>query len=318
MNQDNKPVQNTVDPKTVKPEVLGQLRTEKVGNPGMLIAFLAIIVIVLLILPIGSSMLQNPKSPLYKLIYGSTEVVINEEENENKFDDGSLIQVLDSSSNIKYGNLVMKNFSLAVGEVQCDVYSYNDILDLDDSSIFMNIYSTKEEDSLIGHIKLTGKDYDSTTTRVTFYNPKLKFNQTHTYYGKLTTLKEESDYPSYTVSSDESGIGSVTCKRNTREIEYVFENNYLIAINDTVTEKVRNYSSKNYLSLLQEYLDKADILGSKYASVTEEEEGFTYLSKIDLRGYTYPDKFTDTNYYKENTLAKVIVYSEIGKGYDCE
>ena len=78
MNQDNKPVQNTVDPKTVKPEVLGQLRTEKIGNPSMLIAFLAIIVIVLLLLPIGSSMLQNPKSPLYKLVYGSTDVVIDE------------------------------------------------------------------------------------------------------------------------------------------------------------------------------------------------------------------------------------------------
>jgi len=318
MNQDNKPVQNTVDPKTVKPEVLGQLRTEKVGNPSMLIAFLAIIVIVLLLLPIGSSMLQNPKSPLYKLVYGSTDVVIDENNTKSEFDDGSKIQVLDSASNIKYGNLILKNFSLAVGEINCDIYSYNGILDLDNDSIFMNIYSTNEESSLIGYIKLIGKDYDSTTQRVTFYNPKLKFNQTHTYYGKLVTLKDESAYPLYTVSSDESSIGSVTCKRNTREIEYVFENNYLISINDTVKEKVKNYTSAKYLELLKEYQTKADILGSEYASVNEEEEGFTYLSKIDLRGYTYPDKFTDTNYYKENTLAKVIVYSQIGKGYDCE
>ncbi len=318
MNQDNKPVHNTVDAKSIKPEVLGHLRTEKIGNPSMLIAIIAIIVIVLLLLPIGSSLLQNPKSPLYKFVYGSTDTVITEDDVKSEFDDGSLIQVLDSASNIKYGNLVLKNFSLSVGEINCDVYSYNGILDLDNDSIFMNIYSTNEESSLIGHIKIIGKDYDSTTQRVTFYNPKLKFNQTHTYYGKLITLKDDSDYPNYTVSSDESGIGSVTCKRNTREIEYVFENNYLIAINDTVTEKVKKYSSKNYLSLLQEYLDKAEILGYKYASVTEEEEGFTYLSKIDLRGYTYPDKFTDTNYYKENTLAKVIVYSQVGKGYDCE
>ena len=318
MNQDNKPVQNTVDAKSIKPEVLGHLRTEKIGNPSMLIAFIAIIVIVLLLLPIGSSMLQNPKSPLYKLLYGGTDVVVDENNTKDEFDDGSSIQLLDSSSNIKYGNLILKNFSLAVGEIQCDIYSYNGILDLDSDSIFMNIYSTNEESSLIGHIKLTGKDYDSTTTRVAFYNPKLKFNQTHSYYGKLTTLKSEADYPSYTVSSDESGIGSVTCKRNTREIEYVFENNYLISINDTVKEKVKNYSSKNYLLLLKEYQDKADILGINYASVTEEEEGFTYLSKINLKGYSYPSNFDDTNYYKENTLAKVIVYSQEGKGYDCE
>ena len=182
----------------------------------------------------------------------------------------------------------------------------------------MNRNNSTEEKDFIGHVKLTGKDYDSTVTSVTLLNPKLKFNNTHTYYGKLVTLEKEDDYPSYTVSSDESGIGSVTCKKDTREIEYVFQNGYLIEIDDKVKEKVRSYTSKEYLELLKEYTTKANTLGSKYASVTEEEEGFTYLSKIDLKGFTYPKEFDDTNYYKENTLAKVIVYSETGKGYDCE
>ena len=316
MNQEpNKTIQKTND---IKPEVLGQLRTEKVGNPSMLIAFLAIIVIVLFLLPIGSKMLQNPKSPLYKLVYGSQEVVIDEDKNKDEFYDGSIIQELSSSANIKYGNLVIKNFSLSTGKINCDIYSYNGILDLDNSNIFMNVYSSSEEKDLLGHVKLTGKDYDSTVTSVTLLNPKLKFNNTHTYYGKLVTLKTDNDYPSYTVSSDESGIGSVTCKKDTREIEYVFQNNYLIEINDQVKEKVRSYTSKEYLDLLKEYTLKANTLGSSYASVTEEEEGFTYIAKIKLQGYTYPSTFDDTNYYKGDTLAKVIVYSETGKGYDCE
>ena len=316
MNQDNKPIQNSVDPKTVKPEVLGQLRTEKIGNPSMLIAFAAIIAIVLLLLPIGSTMLQNPNSALYKMIYGKQEEVIQDDKKE-EFEDGTKIQELRSDTSLKVGNLIIKNFTLSTGTVQCEISSFNGILDLDSEDYYMNLYSSSKEADLIGYVKLTGKDYDSTTTPVTLYNQSLKFNTTHTYYGKVIKKSGEKDYDAYDVNSDESGIGSITCKRNTREIEYVFENNYLIQINDQVREKVRNYKNDEYLSLLKTYQDKAKVIGSS-ATVTEEEEGFTYLAKLNMKGFKLPDGLDDTNYYKENTLAKVIIYSEIGKGYDCK
>lgn len=315
MNQDNKPIQNNIDPKSVQPEVLGQLRSEKIGNPSMLIAIAAIITIVLLLLPIGSAMLQNPNSPLYKLIYGTQEEV--EDDKVNEFEDGTVIHELRTDTVLKVGNLVIKNFVLGNGEVNCEIYSYNGILDLDNSDYYLNIYSSPEEKDLVGYVKIIGKDYDSTSTPVTLYNQTLKFNTTHTYYGKVVKKNSEADYDAYNVNSDESGIGSITCKRNTREIEYVFENNYLIQINDSVREKVRNYKSEEYLSLLKTYQNKASILGS-VASVTEEEEGFTYLAKLNMKNYKLPDNLNDTNYYKENTLAKVIIYSEIGKGYDCK
>lgn len=315
MNQDNKPIQNNIDPKSVQPEVLGQLRSEKIGNPSMLIAIAAIITIVLLLLPIGSAMLQNPNSPLYKLIYGVQEEV--EDDKVNEFEDGTVIHELRTDTVLKVGNLVIKNFVLGNGEVNCEIYSYNGILDLDNSDYYLNIYSSPEEKDLVGYVKIIGKDYDSTSTPVTLYNQTLKFNTTHTYYGKVVKKNSEADYDAYNVNSDESGIGSITCKRNTREIEYVFENNYLIQINDSVREKVRNYKSEEYLSLLKTYQNKASILGS-VASVTEEEEGFTYLAKLNMKSYKLPDNLNDTNYYKENTLAKVIIYSEIGKGYDCK
>ena len=315
MNQDNKSIQNNIDPKSVQPEVLGQLRSEKIGNPSMLIAIAAIITIVLLLLPIGSAMLQNPNSPLYKLIYGVQEEV--EDDKVNEFEDGTVIHELRTDTVLKVGNLVIKNFVLGNGEVNCEIYSYNGILDLDNSDYYLNIYSSPEEKDLVGYVKIIGKDYDSTSTPVTLYNQTLKFNTTHTYYGKVVKKNSEADYDTYNVNSDESGIGSITCKRNTREIEYVFENNYLIQINDSVREKVRNYKSEEYLSLLKTYQNKASILGS-VASVTEEEEGFTYLAKLNMKSYKLPDNLNDTNYYKENTLAKVIIYSEIGKGYDCK
>lgn len=315
MNQEPKTeVQNKVDPKTIHAEVLGHLRTEKVGNPSMLIAFIAIITVVLLVLPIGSSMLQNPKSFLYKLVYKDFEQVIDENKVKNDFDDGSKTNALNATSNIKFGNLILQNFSLSVGRVECDIKSYSGILDLDNDSIFMNIYSSSDESKLIGYIKITGKDYDSNVTRVTFENSKLSFNSKVTYFGKLVKLENDNDYPTFNVNDDNSLI----CKKGNREIEYHFDNNYLISINDKVVEKVRFYSSSKYLELLKEYRDKSKLLGLSNVSVTEEEEGFTYLAKLNLKDYKYPEKFDDKNYYEENTLAKVIVYSQIGKGYDCK
>ena len=314
MNQEPKnEVQNKIDPKTIQPEVLGHLRTEKIGNPSMLIAFLAIIVIVLLILPLSTSMLQNPNSFLFKLIYKQTDVVIDEDKVKSDFDDGSKPSVLNATSNIKFGNLILQNFSLSSGKVECDIKSYSGILDLDNDSIYMNIYSSSDETNLIGYIKLTGKDYDSNITRKTFENSKLSFNSRITYYGKLFKLESESDYPSFSVNED----GTLICKKNNREIEYIFDNNYLIGIKDSVFEKVKSYSSTKYLELLKEYRDKSKLLGNG-TSVTEEEEGFTYLANINLKGFKYPEEFDDKNYYEENTLSKVIVYSQIGKGYDCK
>ena len=84
-----------------------------------------------------------------------------------------------------------------------------------------------------------------------------------------------------------------------------------------------NESKDMSIDLLSEYLVMAsELLHLKskllLGKTDEEEEGFTYIAKIKLQGYTYPSTFDDTNYYKGDTLAKVIVYSETGKGYDCE
>ena len=310
---------NKVDPKTVQAEVLGHLRTEKIGNPSLLFAFLAIIAIVLILLPLATSMLQNSNSFLYKLIYKDDEVVeVDTPTSSDEFLDGTTIQKLSNSTSLKANDLVMKNFGLSQGQVECTIYSYNGILDLDEQETYLKIYSSEEEDSLIGYVKVTGNGYDSNETAVTLYNKSLSFNASHSYYGKIVTYTSDSDYPTYDAPADEYGIGSVTCTLDNRSIEYTFQNNYLLSIKDTDSYKVATVGNEKYLTLLSEFNTKADALGSDIASVIEEEEGFTYNANINLKGYTYPESVTDTNYYNENSLAKVIVYAEIGKGFDCE
>ena len=305
---------NKVDPKTVQPVVLGQLRTEKIGNPSLLFAFVAIIAVVLILLPIGTKLLQQPNSFLYKLVYPNAPVVIEEKNNEVL--DGKIINKLTQSTKIKAYDIVLSNFVLSQGQVKCNISSFSGVLNLDEKEIYLEIYSSKEG-SLMGQVKLVGNDYDNQETSITLYNRNLNFNPTLPYYGKIVEMNE-SMYPSYDVSADETGFGTLTCKRDTRTIEYKFKNNYLIGMSDTVTYKKKNYKDADYLNLYTEYVNKAVLIGPEYANVNEEEEGFTFRSNLSLETYEYAPTFNDNNYYKADVLAKVIVYAQTGKGYDCK
>ncbi len=329
MNQDtNNSTQNTttntvninkVDPKTVQAEVLGQLRTEKVGNPSLLFAFLAIIAVVMALLPLGTKMLQNSNSFLYKLVYGQQgTVVVDPTEEEDEVKDGRVINELTPSTILKVENLIVKNFSLSNGKVNCTISSYNGIIKLDEQETYLELFSSTNEADKIGYVKLTGEEYDYQEKDVTLYNKDLSFNQTHSYYGRIVTMSE-ADYPTFDVETDATGFGNLTCTKDSREIIYVFQNNYLVKMSDVESYKVSDFkSNEDYLKAFSTYTEKANTLGSSYASINEEEEGFTYRANIDLAGYSYPSTFKDNNYYKENTLAKVIVYAQKGKGFDCK
>lgn len=328
MNQDtNNSTQNTnaqtqvqinkVDPKTVQAEVLGHLRTEKVGNPSLLFAFLAIIAVVMALLPLGTKMLQNPNSFLYKIVYGEQPVV---NPNENPTDDkelnGAEINLLTSNTKLRLDNLIVQNFQLSNGKVRCQIYSYTGTINLDEKEMYLEIFGSKNENDKVGYVKLIGDEYDYQAKDVVLYNQGLSFNQTHSYYGRIFTMNE-ADYPTYDVETDSTGYGTLTCTKDSREIIYVFQNNYLVSMSDVESYKVSDYSNEEYLKLYSTYSDKATLLGNN-AKVVEEEEGFTYRANINLAGYTYPNGFKDNNYYKENTLAKVIVYAQKGKGFDCK
>lgn len=305
---------NKVDPKTVQPVVLGQLRTEKIGNPSLLFAFIAIIAVVLILLPIGTKLLQQPNSFLYKLVYPNAPVVI--EENNNEVLNGKVINKLTQSTKIKAYDIVLSNFVLSQGQVQCNISSFSGVLNLDEKEIYLEIYSSKEG-SLMGQVKLVGNDYDNQETSITLYNKNLNFNPTLPYYGKIVEMTE-SMYPTFDVLADDTGFGTLTCTRDTRTIQYKFKNNYLIGMSDTVTYKKKNFKDADYLNLYTEYVNKATLIGPEYANVNEEEEGFTFRSNLSLETYEYAPSFNDNNYYKADVLAKVIVYAQTGKGYDCK
>ena len=129
---------------------------------------------------------------------------------------------------------------------------------------------------------------------------------------------KDSDYPNVEMTTDESGIGSITCKKDNRSIEYIFKNNYLIGIKDNVTVKIADQETSNdYLNLKRIYDEKALSLG-KVATNEEGIDGFTFSADMDLENYKVPTTIKDYEYYALDTEAKIVRYAETGKGFDCE
>ena len=67
-NVNNSSVNNAVDPRTVNAEVIGELRKDKIGRPILVLEIFGLFIIVLIALPIVTSMLNDENSALYQLI----------------------------------------------------------------------------------------------------------------------------------------------------------------------------------------------------------------------------------------------------------
>jgi hypothetical protein len=148
----------------------------------------------------------------------------------------------------------------------------------------------------------------------------MTFNPDMTYYGKIVEMLPEN-YENVTINSDESGIGTMTCKKGHSEFVYTFNNNFLIKIDNTESVYLEEVSTQNYMNYLEDFRKKADLF-TPNSSVTEypDPNRFEYKASIDLEapGYILPDNLKDSNYYKLDTEAKIVRYGMIGKGYVCE
>jgi len=307
-----------VDPRTIEAEIIGELRKDKIGRPILVVQMFIIFGIVLISLPIFTSLLNNPSSFLYKMFNSngiSDAPVTPSDDKREEFLNGGVEQQLASSTNMKFENIVMRNFTLNGNYLNCEMYSYNGVLNLDKENYFLEIYSSGSKNK-IASVKLVGS-FDNQVQKVSLTANQLSFNGNYSYVGKIVEMKD-ADYPSYTVPSDESGVGSMICSMDGRSIEYTFKNNYLISIKDNVKVVLSEQKdSQAYLNLKKSYEDKANNLGVN-AEVEEVADGFSFTSVLDSENYKVPSSVVDYNYYLLDTEAKVINYTLNGKGFDCK
>lgn len=309
--KDNVEKENYTDPRNVQAEVIGELRKEKIGRPMIVIELAILFIIVLIGLPIVNSMMQDENSVLYKFLNGSnTSPNIT---TKQAYLDGSKEQSLLSTTVMKSGNIILKNFSLYNNTVKMTISSFNNVINLDEEEYYFEILSSKNNSKLAA-IKLTGTyDYQEKTVE---FKTLTNFNSNITYVGKIVLLKDE-DYPDYKLQTDESGIGGITCKKDSREIEYIFYNDKLMSINDTQVITKNGLTDEEYLNKKSEY-DKLVINMRNLATLEETSDGLLYKANIDLEKSTVPTNVVEYNYYVKDTNVKKVHYAMTGKGFDCK
>ncbi len=315
-------VPERVDPRSIHAEVIGELRKEKIGKPILVVEMFLLFGIVLIGLPFLYSMLNDENSTLYKLVHKSEmggEVVNTTTTTlvHGEYQDGKQATLLSTSTKISAYNIQLENFKLGSNDLTFDVSVYTGTMDLDAEDYYLEIYS--RDGQKITAIKLIGS-YDATKKTVTMKAGDLAFNNTLSYQGKIVKMEEE-DYPDVEIANEDpaTNIGTLTCTLDGETLEYTFQNKYLIEIKDTVNlSKTTNQDT--YINELSNYTKEASTLGADIASVSENDDGFTYTADILLtkENYVIPSTLKDYNYYSLETPAKIIKYTQNGKGYVCK
>ena len=313
-NQDNQ----QQDPKSVQPEVIGELKKERIGKPFLVVELFLLFGVVMFALPFLNNMLNDENSELYKLLHGGNTVTntVDPEENKDTYTNGGELNVLSSDTNMLFNQLIIKNVQLQNGMISCVMKAYTGTVDLDEKEYFLKLYATGEEE--IGAIKLSGK-YDSNDTPVTIDTYGISFNANLGYKGKVVDMAK-STYPSFDIKDqDAQGYGTVTCSKTTRTITYTFQNKYLVKILDEDYVKAIGLTADEYMNKLSLAQTKTKNLGEQVATLTEVDDGYKFVATFNLDSdYKLPTNVVDYDYYPVNTSADKIVYIEKGKGYDCK
>ncbi len=304
------------DPRTVQASVIGELRKDRIGKPILVLEMLVMFGIVLVALPLVHTIINDEKSPVYKWLH-KDEVIVETDPTptEQQYLDGNTIQLLSMDSALKANGIVIQNFKINESTISCRIFALNEKIDFDSEEYYFEIYSNNQKKQAA--VKLSGVyDYQPKQTELTAGG--LTFNSNQQYYGKIVKMTDAS-YPEVKYDKNSQEIGTITCSSNNHILKYTFKNDYLLSIED-IYKAVRTEigNDDKYLTLYQEYQNKASNLGDKVATAEEDADGFTFKATLNLEdGYEIPDTIKDNNYYPKDSKAKVIVYAEKGKGFEC-
>ena len=216
--------------------------------------------------------------------------------------------IINNKTTINENGFTLSDFNLTTDNITFKVTVTNPI-DFDNENYYLIL---TKNDTILSTIKLVGNVSSSGNINFKFKN-------------RLDTIVEiegnvkkynENDYPKYTLSSDESGLASFTCKLNNDSYEYIFDNNNLASIR----QKYKYLDTGNTDEDFKEF-EKYSKLSTKInnsgneSTITENNSGFIFTTNIKMS--TYKDSINN-NYYSYNTSSNKIKFDMDAKGYDCK
>ena len=308
---ENQNKKNNSDAFNSEEKVLYEIQPEKEGNPIVVLAFFALLIVFVIILPIiskNSSIFQfNP--PVNN--DGSTV----EKEEDEKY------SLHSSSIRIKIGDLEFANF---VDSKTVDTYSitftmtnnaqtpymfdkkyYIVFYDDNDSVVYRALIHSYEAIGALGaqevNLVLTKKAFEKAT----------KFN-----IEEIST----SRYPAVDLIETEGEYKVLTCNYQNDEMKYYFMDNKLSRIQETYRET--RDSSLNYeknLTIYQGISERNKSVEGFNSTFVEDGNYFTMLNEFNLKDITDINlsNLHEYRYFKYNESKDIVAFEVEAQGYQC-
>jgi len=290
-----------------EPIVLGTIKRGKTGKPIVVLILFLIVGIFVLFLPNISSYFGD--NSILELIKNGeiVDFFINHDNYIDKpvINNKTTVKVdehklINNKTIIEFSNITLKDFNLTTKNISFNVSSN---ASLEESNYYLILEKDNKD---MEYIKLFNNENS--------FNFLDELENTLDIKGYVKFIKE-NEYPSFTLSSDESGLSSLKCSKENLIYEYTFNKNLLTRVKETL-----NYNSTNldqYYKEYQKYNNKVILINSNNGVATIEEnlDGFIFINDLDLSNYTGT---LEKNYYSLNTKSNKINFEMKAKGYDCK
>lgn len=302
-----------MDEKNQEPIVLGTVKKGRTGKPFLAIIIIILIGLLIYFLPIIQGYFKDQSiidlitsGELINFIKNKSQ----ESNNETNKDDPFV--KLGSGFTLINNNVIISNIDIKDNVLSYSIGSKMATYDATKDNLYLQIYVNKDElvftKSLDEIYSITLKEVKE---NVSFYN------ETNEYYAILKNISND-EIEDIILSSDESGLASIVCKLNNDSYEYIFQNKELIEIKRVFQYSYDDKNIEEYQKLYKTYNDLA-INREKYSietNITEDYLGFNYQERLDLSLVDVTE--LGANYYPYKSMAKVIKFKQVAKGFDCE
>ena len=314
MDNQNQNFQNNKEQKDIlEPIVLGTVKKGKTGKPFVAIVIILLIASLIYFLPVIGSYFGErsiidliTSGELIDFIKNKNNKVIEETTKKEEF------ILVGSEEKIDNGNLIISNIKLKDNVFSYNIKSKTATYDATKENLYLQVFVDKKT---LVYTKAIDEVFMITEKNVlenvTFYKESDK------YYVKLSKI-DNDNIEDITLNSDESGLASIICTKNNDQYEYIFQNKELIEMKRTYKYKYNADQLDDYQKSLINYRDLVNER-AKYqinATVLEDSIGFTYSEQIKLDVSDVSS--LGNNYYPYKYAAKVILFKQEAKGFDCE
>lgn len=314
MDNQNQNFQNNKEQKDIlEPIVLGTVKKGKTGKPFVAVIIILLIASLIYFLPVIGSYFGERSiidlvisGELIDFIKNKNNKVVEEPTKKEEF------ILVGSDEKIDNGNLIISNIKLKDNVFSYNIKSKTATYDATKEDLYLQVFVDKKT---LVYTKAIDEVFMITEKNVlenvAFYKESDK------YYVKLSKINND-DIEDITLSSDESGLAAIICTKNNDQYEYIFQNKELIEMKRTYKYKYNADQLNDYQKTLINYRDLVNER-AKYqinATVLEDSIGFTYSENIKLDIVDVSS--LGNNYYPYKYAAKVILFKQEAKGFDCE